>query len=707
MIVSMNKENSDSYLELFTEAYEFLQDEGYIEDTGKERFNSLAEYYSHMADFFNSGNYKYVMLPLQEEPCKIDLNNRAIEVPQSFAKCASVQSDQLAETIIFIADRYFDYMDLSTTSIYVQWTIPENKKTGLIEQKGATSIEMIDLETEPGKIKFAWPLNDKITSVPGVVKFSVRFFRVDDSSPNKLLYSLNTTEKEIIIKEALQPALTDEFAVEAPISKDLFASAISNNNHSTEGVEPPMQPVYSAPGSNINASTMIEVDGKKVVSLDKDTITLTAQAIVADAGEITYKWYYTDDAGNETDCVENGFGDVRDFYQPFNPQPIERVRHERYFVDNGNGSYSLYTGDMPAAEGTILYERYSAYTVPAAGKITGEYRAAAWNNIPVPNGYIRYRGELTEEEFNKRVFYVKENGSYNVAVTFDPTAVYYVDKVLTTVYPTYSDKCLLPAPADIAFNENGNLLDGSILTLVEQEDEEAEDIYASTLAVSIVNDNYGPTVNYEWRKSIVSEADATNLENAVHTTTEVPNLTVNEPGWYSVNVISTLNRTVKNKLSVDENNEPKACKVTFAPKPPLVERQAISGSIVGYVNKAPAIFKVTASINNPDNMAHELLSDNISYIWQIAYSDTNETYVNIPADFAGVTGLGTNAITVTEKLKTQVANFRCLVINELNGAKAIFDHSGSYVSDGTLGDFKEEPPYIYDEGSYVFTAVNF
>ena len=245
------------------------------------------------------------------------------------------------------------------------------------------------------------------------------------------------------------------------------------------------------------------------------------------------------------------------------------------------------------------------------------------------------------------------------------------------------------------------------LTLVEQEDEEAEDIYASTLAVSIVNDNYGPTVNYEWRKSTVSEADAVNLENAIHTTTEVPNLTVNEPGWYSVNVISALNRTVKNKLSVDENNEPKACKVTFAPQPPLVERQAISGSIVGYVNKAPAIFKVTASINNPDNMAHELLSDNISYIWQIAYSDTNETYVNIPADFAGVTGLGTNAITVTEKLKTQVANFRCLVINELNGAKAIFDHSGSYVSDGTLGDFKEEPPYIYDEGSYVFTAVNF
>jgi hypothetical protein len=451
---------------------------------------------------------------------------------------------------------------------------------------------------------------------------------------------------------------------------------------------------------------MMEVDGKKIVSLDQDTITLTVQAIVADAGEITYKWYYTDDAGNEIDCTENNFGEVKDVYQPFDPQPAERVKHERYFTDNGDGSYSLYTGDIPAAD-VILYEKYSAYTVPATGKITGEYRAAAWNNIPVPNGYVRYRGELTEEEFNKRAFYVKENGSYNIAVTFDPNAVYYIDKVLTTLYPAFSEKCVLPAPADIAFNENGNLLDGSILTLMEKENEEDEDVYASTLTVSIAPDNYEPVVNYEWRKSMTSEADAVNLETEVHTTTAEPALTVNEPGWYSVNVISELNRTQKNKLSVDENNEPKACKVTFAPKPPLVERQDISGSIVGYVNKAPATFTVTASIENPDNIAHELLSDKIHYIWQVAYTDTNETYIDIPADFAGVSGLGTNAITVTEKLKTQVANFRCLVINELNNAKAIFDHSGSYVSDGKLSDFKEEPPYIYDEGSYVFTAVNF
>ena len=187
MIVTVNNNNSDKYLNLFTEAYEYLKelDKGYV-DVNQERFSSLAEYYSHMADFFENQKYKYVMLPLDEEPFNIDLNTRSINVPTSFVKCASVQSDQLAETIIFVTDRYFDYMDLANTEIYVQWTIPENKKTGVAEYNGATRVEMIDLETEPGKIKFAWPLNDKITEFPGTVKFSVRFFRIDGSDTNKL-----------------------------------------------------------------------------------------------------------------------------------------------------------------------------------------------------------------------------------------------------------------------------------------------------------------------------------------------------------------------------------------------------------------------------------------------------------------------------------------------------------------------------------------
>ena len=54
MIVTMNG-NSDNYIALFTEAYNYLKelDRGYVE-MDKERFGSLAEYYSHMADFFEN-----------------------------------------------------------------------------------------------------------------------------------------------------------------------------------------------------------------------------------------------------------------------------------------------------------------------------------------------------------------------------------------------------------------------------------------------------------------------------------------------------------------------------------------------------------------------------------------------------------------------------------------------------------------------------
>jgi hypothetical protein len=118
---------------------------------------------------------------------------------------------------------------LANTEIYVQWTIPEDKKNGIEEYNGATRVEMIDLESENNKLRFAWPLNDIITATPGTVKFAVRFFRVDDSNPNKLLYSLNTTESSIIIKPALQPALTNSANLESPISDNSFKKAILNS----------------------------------------------------------------------------------------------------------------------------------------------------------------------------------------------------------------------------------------------------------------------------------------------------------------------------------------------------------------------------------------------------------------------------------------------------------------------------------------------
>ena len=659
MIVSINQNNSDKYIDLFKEAYELLGLSGNEEG----RFTSLAEYYGHMADLFATAQYKYVLLPLDEDPFYIDLNTRTINVPASFSKCASVQSDQLAETIVFVVDRYFDFMDLSMTDIHVQWTIPENKKDGVELYEGATLVEMVDL-SESGKIKFAWPLNDSITKAAGSVNFSVRFSLADNVNPDKLYYSLNTTSATITIKPALQKDL-DRAKVESP--NELFQKAIVNSIYSEEGIDPPMMPEFIEPGSKImTLEGTDEVDGIKIVALnDENTVVLYAQAIVADAGMISYKWYHKASDGKFYDCQhfptsfnEDGsikettvFGKMEDAFLLCNPQPTERVTHERYYyedITNPSG-YALYTGNVfPAVvngEEVELYERYGSFEVPAEGVITGWYQAAAHNTVTSGN------------------------------------------KNITTVNPRFSDTCLIPGPSNIVFKENGDLVDGVIL-------EEG----IAKLVVDLMEDPYNPDITYTWRKSLISEADV--MEDDSIVINQGSEYTVNEPGWYGVEIASDLNREEKVQFS-------NICRVTDFPLPPVVKTTPdYTGNIT---DDEPPVFTVEAEISNANNISEDLLSDGFDYVWQIRWADA-DNFIDIEDNWKGISGLHTNSLTVNSDFQflkgVTSASLRCLVINNLNNEKAVFDHSayvdanGDVVTMGSinpaLGKFEPKLPYVMD-----------
>ena len=149
-----------------------------------------------------------IRLPINEPTLTIDANKRTIDTSM-FNKSITVQSDQIAEILVFSIDRYFDYKDLADEKIqiWVQWTAPDGQG-GFRE--GATYISLKDTETEKGKLRFGWPLDNMITKNPGNVQFAVRFFMKDDveeydstGTPvktNKIVYSLNTLDKDIIIK---------------------------------------------------------------------------------------------------------------------------------------------------------------------------------------------------------------------------------------------------------------------------------------------------------------------------------------------------------------------------------------------------------------------------------------------------------------------------------------------------------------------------
>ena len=662
MIVSINKNNSDSYVNLFADAYRFLKDfderEGtnYLDDTSKDSFSSLAEYYSHMADLFDAHGYQYIMVPLDEEPFTIDLNTRSITVPKSFTACASVQTDLLAETIVFVTDRYFDYMDLSNTDIYVQWVTPDGTK-------GATKVEMIDLDSEANKIKFAWPLHNIITKNPGEVNFSIRFFRLHEG---ETVYSLNTLNNKITIKPALQPE--GPSIIETPVFDNAFKKAVVNSYYSESGIPQPNPPSFADPGANTTINPtgradLIEadnniIDNVKIIGLKDNTVTLYAQAIVTDVGEISYEWYYKPE-GSEIayPCAnfpkgENfvTLGTTQDVYievtNEDNTFVQEKVPHERYYEMVDENAYRLYTGEFPAE--VPLYTRYTSYTVADGDTdIAGTYHVRAYNNVAVG------------------------------------------DKVVSSTKFAASRDCFLPGPKDIVVTkklENG-------LVLGEN---------GATLTVDTQIDNYNPNMSYEWRWSTENAEEVLDSEFNVDITTTENTYTVSEPGWYSSRILATLNRKVKDTFDAG------VCRVTNKPLPPVLPYQENQAE---YLNAGETVsFTVTPTIANEFDLNEKLVSDAIHYVWQIRAVDglTNNAWTTIVDGDKGLQGQGTATLTVNNDLPYSGASFRCLVINELNGMKAVFSHTGAQdaAAIATFGDFKDEVPYIFaDDKLYVYSII--
>jgi hypothetical protein len=134
----------------------------------------------------------YAMIPSDEKPFEINANTRTVLVPADFAKCAGVVGDNMCEIITFTVDRYFDYVDLATTTICVQWKTPTST--------GISHIGLRDLTTVSGKMRFGWPLTNKLTETAGNIVFAVKFFKTES---DKTVYVLNTTPATIPIKDSL------------------------------------------------------------------------------------------------------------------------------------------------------------------------------------------------------------------------------------------------------------------------------------------------------------------------------------------------------------------------------------------------------------------------------------------------------------------------------------------------------------------------
>lgn len=118
----------------------------------------------------------------------IDLETRTIDAPEYL----SVAKDHYAENIYFRVNRFFDYMDLATTTCVIQYK-------NAAGQTGVYAVPYFDIESGkgnsdsgcPDKLIIPWCIAGKASAVDGNITYALRFYRIDING-DRMIYNLNT-----------------------------------------------------------------------------------------------------------------------------------------------------------------------------------------------------------------------------------------------------------------------------------------------------------------------------------------------------------------------------------------------------------------------------------------------------------------------------------------------------------------------------------
>lgn len=532
------------------------------------RFLSLDGYFAHMKDLVLADPV-FTMIPSDEEPFVIDANARTISIPAAFNKCAGVVGDDMCEIVTFTVDRYFDYVDLATAQICVQWSTADGE--------GISHIGLRDYETIPGKIRFGWPLTKEMTKKAGPITFAVRFF-MKDADTDKFVYLLNTLSTTITIRPTL---ILQNPGMDATDVTSLFGQFVQS---STNPTYPMPAPVYFNNNPGLNLLPQAKID-------ENDQLTMKAQAVVSDNGHIVYSWYFKENARPNDDTVaynketvydanakyytynavtgqyeeawpnEMNFAEgtyytkytligekiteahtdyeIKEVYEPI-VTPAARVASEQYFVkvsgEDEPEAYDLVTS-LELPKNVQLYERYTTLKIVPGGskEITGLYWVGASNYVG------QEKVEVKDSEGN--VLYTVDGRNNTPEVK--------------------SVRCYVPTP------ENVNITTDLVEDLFM--DVQPDKTLKATLRVAATEDTGLPERTYSWylnptEKKVNREDDGTFTDTLVASAVNKNELDVVEAedaGWYYVHIDSVLNR--KNQEAIS-----KVCRVVEHTKAPVL-----------------------------------------------------------------------------------------------------------------------------------------
>lgn len=622
------------------------------EEKELKRFLSLDGYFAHIQDLILI-NPVYAMIPTDEEPFIIDSNARTITIPASFNKCASVTGDDMCEIATFTVDRFYDYIDLATTNICVQWTTKSKKE-------GISHITLIDTDTIPGKIRFGWPLTKEMTEESGSLTFAIRFF-LKNEEDGTFEYVLNTLPTAIIVREGLQiDENGDKVIIES--NNNLFASFVRNSSNPSY---PEAQPVtWGTPGTDLKASEKVN---------SSNTFEMKAQGIVTDFGHIVYNWYFKESSANTYSKIEKDDERfiISERFEEVKNHEGKRTGAEFYYekigeLEGGNANpdnFEPAIGDLDKSK--TYYERYTILTLNDKNnseEITGEYQVGATN----------YVGEtycaLGKNSKGEIITIPAQNQSNE----------------------SLSSPCKVKTPAEITFADNLN----KNKFLVGETGKESASLKIATNA-----DDGVPLLTHIWYKSD-KEIDSINMETfdpADYTKLKEASSEIvgssydaTTPGWYFATVQSKLNRKTKTEPT-------DVCRVVYKPEKPVLTKMEYSPWIDTTYSNPDAYFegdvwntvdeehlmtdkvasrqgdvfrlRVTTDI---DNSSSKLLTDKVTYKWYVILPDAQtdlitEKYADINENGLVVAGcpIDANYLDVRCASNQTKYTYYCVITNTL------------------------------------------
>lgn len=426
-----------------------------------------------MGDLLDTGKPMYMLLPLDEAPFTINANTRAVSIPSEFAKCGAVKGDNYCEIATFTVDRYFDYKDLADASIAVQW-VNANKEEGI------SHIQLIDLESEEGKIRFGWPLTENITKYPGQIQFAVRFYVPSETDASKFDYLLNTLTTTLSVKDGLN--VVDPKHIHEN-DYDEFKNFVKNSQN----------PAYTTPVSPFFTTANGGIDLAKYGAVDLTTneLEFSAQAVAKDLGAITYKWFYVPaGSADKTEITEDNAAPTYTLTTDYvKVESIPETKGlDKYFINTGSDeaeSWTLYTGEWPPVEGTELYEVVTTLKIEdTENDVVGEYWVEAINTIGT-----------------------------------------------NSTNPSPSTHCIVPAPNAMEYVKN---LKAHVFAVAAANGETPK----ADLVIELKADGNKPTVTYAWHKSTTGvDGEYTVIAGA-----DGASYSATEAGWYKAVPLAQLNR---------------------------------------------------------------------------------------------------------------------------------------------------------------------